>query len=556
MCGRLICAFLLGGLIIMPAGAATELWKLDTHRGGPDGTISLPVLVESGEGVPHGVLISLDTGNGKALVKEDNGQPTYGQPTTLITRNRARFAARGIVVLTPGVPSDRRDGINFSWREGLAHRNDIQTLVDEAHKRFPGVPVVVHGYFAAATSVLNLAEAHASGVDGYVITSGELTWHRDDSLSGIKTRGLVIQPLSHHCDAIPTPEARQVAAGAHWQFVEVGDSKSDAHSTCKPSSRAGLVGQDEAFVEMLLRWISGEPAPATLGTVPAALAYTEQVFMVPSATVGLFGRYNIEVSLYTPPGPGPFPLFVFNHGDVTDGPSLARHVRYRDMYIVNEFIDEGFAVAIPARPGVGRSDGAYQRFGGASGIYLGPATGLLEKGRDQLAEGLAAVEFLRKQPAIDADRVVMSGQSAGGFAVSCLGLDVQPPAWLKAIVNFSGGRTDTKTGAVASSLNEGMVSAFGYLGKTSRVPSLWIFAEHDSRYTAETIRASYAAFTSAGGHAVLKLYPPIKQDGHFIYHEPDKWRADSRAFLANLGLARAQPSQAAVETGAGAEREP
>lgn len=83
-------------------------------------------------------------------------------------------------------------------------------------------------------------------------------------------------------------------------------------------------------------------------------------------------------------------------------------------------------------------------------------------------------------------------------------------------MNFSGERIDTADGKVASGLNEGMVSAFGYLGKTSCIPSLWIFAENDSRYSAETIRASRKAFTETGGVAELKLLPAIKgKDGHF-----------------------------------------
>jgi len=113
------------------------------------------------------------------------------------------------------------------------------------------------------------------------------------------------------------------------------------------------------------------------------------------------------------------------------------------------------------------------------------------------------------------------------------GLPAAP--WLKAVINFSGGRTD----GIRNHLNAGMVSAFAYLGRTSRVPSLWIFAEHDSRYSVETIRASYAAFTDAGGVASLHLYPPIKGDGHFIYHQPRIWREDLRQFLAGLGLTAA-----------------
>lgn len=553
--GRLLAWGCLGtALAASQAQADTRLWQIGSPREG----VTLPVLVESGAVAPRAALISLDTGNGKAIIEQPGDSPAYGQPATLITRNRTRLTDRGIIVLTPGLPSDRPKGINFAWRQSLEHRADLQALLAEVHKRYPGIPVVVHGYFSGATSVLNLAEGRTNGVDGYIITSGELARHRDDALSRIRTRGLVVHPLSNHCNSIPLPEARAVAAGAHWKFVAVGDSQTDWRETCAPQSRAGLGGQDEAFVNMLADWAGGAEAPATLGTPVPAVAYEEQVFMVKGATVGLSGHYSIELSLYTPPGEGPFPLVLYNHGDIqADSPLITGHVRYRDMIMVNEFIALGYAVALPARPGVGHSDGTYQHYATNSGIYVGAATSLLQKGRAQLDEGLAALDFLRTVPAVDASRVIMAGQSAGGFAVSCLGLDETPPPWLKGIVNFSGGRTDTPEGRVANQLNKGMVSAFGYLGKTSRIPSLWLFAENDSRYTAETIRASHEAFITAGGVAELKLYPPVKgKDGHYLYHAPALWREDLRAFLDGLGLparqgplppphpAAASPSQA------------
>lgn len=85
--------------------------------------------------------------------------------------------------------------------------------------------------------------------------------------------------------------------------------------------------------------------------------------MVKGATGGLTGRYKIELSLFTPPGDGPFPLVLYNHGDITaDSVHVTEHLRYRDMCIANEFLAMGLAVAMPAHPGVGRSEDTYQRY--------------------------------------------------------------------------------------------------------------------------------------------------------------------------------------------------
>lgn len=91
------------------------------------------------------------------------------------------------------------------------------------------------------------------------------------------------------------------------------DSRRDLHDQL----RVALVGLGEAFVSMLANWADGVEALATLGSFPAALAFNEQVFMVKGATGGLTGRYKIELSLFTPPGDGPFPLVLYNHGDIT-----------------------------------------------------------------------------------------------------------------------------------------------------------------------------------------------------------------------------------------------
>lgn len=531
-----VCLLLAGSL--SAAQAATQLWKLETRRSDDEKQIFLPVLVERPEMPAKGVVISLDAGNNKNTVKEENGIGRYGQPTTLITRNRQALLEKGLAILTPGTPTDRPEGLNLNWREGRDHRRDLEVLVSEARKQFPGSPVVLHGYFSGATSVLAMARARSDDIDGFIITSGELMWHRNDALDRIKTRGLIIQPLSHRCDAIPTPEAREVAAAAHWQLIEAGDSRVDTKPSCSTGSRAGLTGLDAPFSDLLARWVIGEPIPSTLGKEPAALAYTEVTAFVPGATYGLLGKRHIEISLFTPPGKGPFPLFIFNHGDVTDGPALTRRIRFRDMYVANELLALGFAVAMPARPGVGRSEGLYDRFSGAGSVILGSASHLLNKGREQGEECLAAIAYLRTLPNLDSNRIVIAGQSAGGFAASIFGMQSTQPEWLKAIVNFSGGRTDTGTDKVAKGLNAGMVGAFRLIGEQSKVPSLWIFAENDSRYSADTIRASHEAFTKAGGNAKLLLYPASKNDGHAVYHEPEKWRTDLRNFMEQQGLVK------------------
>jgi len=508
---------------LVPAWGETVRWDLPTRK-----DVTLPVsLGPMPDGPVQAILISLEEADAQGK------QDAAPDPTPLV-RNRERLAGQGVLLLVPGAPSDHPQGIRPGWRRGSAHLKDLQALVAAARTRYPGVPLFVEAYRSDADAALGLAENHTAGVAGYILISSYLAAHRNDPLDHLGVRGLLVQPLGAHCAAIPLPEARAVAEAAQWAFVTVGDAVADVRPDCGPQSHVGLAGHDEALVALLQDWMAGRDVPSAIGNDPAARAYTEQVFMIPGAEHWLTGRTRIELTLLTPPGQGPFPLVLYSHGDIRDSSAyITRHKRYRDMKVADEFLALGYAVAFPARPGVGHSSGSYTHYDGAGGIYLGPATGLLTKGREQMAEALAALEFLHARHEVDASRVIVAGQSAGGFAASCLAAQTPVPQWLRGVVNFSGGRSDGSHGG----LNAGMISAFAYLGQTSRVPQMWVFAAGDSHYSIETIQGSHAAFTAAGGVAELHVYPrPGKLDGHFIYHQPVAWRQDLRAFLSTHAL--------------------
>jgi pimeloyl-ACP methyl ester carboxylesterase len=112
----------------------------------------------------------------------------------------------------------------------------------------------------------------------------------------------------------------------------------------------------------------------------------------------------------------------------------------------------------------------------------------------------------------------------------------QSPTGLIGAIDFSGGRTNMTSVNGPSHLNQMMVDGFFEFGKTTRIPTLWVFAENDSRYTANTIRASHEAFQAAGGKARLLLNPPIEGDGHHIHHKPVLWRAALKEYLTEIGV--------------------
>jgi dienelactone hydrolase len=147
---------------------------------------------------------------------------------------------------------------------------------------------------------------------------------------------------------------------------------------------------------------------------------------------------------------------------------------------------------------------------------------------------------LRSRADIDRKKMMLAGQSAGGY--SAMYLASTNPEGVIGAINFSGGRTDMNAFG-AGFLNRTMVQGFAEFGRSTRIPTLWIFAENDSRYSANTIRASHEAFVAAGGKAQLFLNTAIAGDGHFIYQRPELWRGALRSYLEEIGVVQRSPTQ-------------
>ena len=85
----------------------------------------------------------------------------------------------------------------------------------------------------------------------------------------------------------------------------------------------------------------------------------EQVIMLPVTVDGV--AFEFETTLFKPPGDGPFPLLLMNHGKERGDPHKQKRDRF--LAICREFVKRGYAVAIPMRRGFSRSTGSYTDFG-------------------------------------------------------------------------------------------------------------------------------------------------------------------------------------------------
>ena len=96
-------------------------------------------------------------------------------------------------------------------------------------------------------------------------------------------------------------------------------------------------------------------AQATKGSPELNAALGEQVVMVPDR--GRLFSPELETTLYRPPGEGPFPIVVINHGKAAGDTRF--QARFRPAGAARFFLARGYAVVAPMRLGFSKSGGSY-----------------------------------------------------------------------------------------------------------------------------------------------------------------------------------------------------
>ncbi len=205
---------------------------------------------------------------------------------------------------------------------------------------------------------------------------------------------------------------------------------------------------------------------------------------------------------------------------------------YGSYPVALEFVRRGYAVAIVMRRGYGTSGGNY-----IEGVACDSDGNFTRSGLLAAADIRAAIDFVSKRADVDPNVVIAAGESAGGF--SSLALSSVAPQGLKAVISFAGGRGST--GPFQICQQGKLEQAFANYGKTSRVPTLWIYAENDTFFEPKVAQAFYRAFTGTGGIAEFIAHPRHGEDGHnFIYRGIDLWAAYVDDFLRKHKLPRSE----------------
>ena len=259
------------------------------------------------------------------------------------------------------------------------------------------------------------------------------------------------------------------------------------------------------------------PLPARADEALAASLREEVLAIAKPGAPGV----HLETTLFRPPGDGPFPLVIINHGKAAGDTRLQPRQRY--LLAARELLSRGYAVATPMRQGFARSGGHYA--GGGCDVE---GNGVAQA--DDVAVALAA---LARLPDIDARRVVVMGQSQGGLATMALGARNLPQ--VAGLVNFAGGlRLDD-----CAHWQRDLAAAMGDYGGATHAPSLWFYGDNDEFFDVDTWQRMFKAYTDAGGPARLVAYGAFHDNAHAMFASPGGvpiWLPEVEKFFRQLGL--------------------
>jgi dienelactone hydrolase len=252
------------------------------------------------------------------------------------------------------------------------------------------------------------------------------------------------------------------------------------------------------------------------------------------------GALTLHGVLHRPPGPGPFPAVIYNHGSIGGRwPLIAANA------LGPVFTARGWVFFLPCRRG--------QCLSADAGPYIvdeiaaarrrgGPAAGAATMQRlletDHLDDQMAALAWLRATAFVAPDRIAVAGNSFGGIE-TVLGAE---RGGYCAAVDSAGA---AQTWAEAPGLRDLMLRAV----RNARAPIFFFQAEND--YDLTPSRVLSAAMKDAGKPYEIEIFPPFGQgtrEGHaFGYFGGAVWGPHVFRFLDAhcAASAAARPTPAA-----------
>jgi len=285
-----------------------------------------------------------------------------------------------------------------------------------------------------------------------------------------------------------------------------------------------------AAVAGILMTLASTPGPAVAQEVPGPQgpesgASRRQPWLLPIPGE----RLLMHAIVMRPPGPGPFPLAVINHGSI-QAAQMREKYPLREYPILSQWLlARGYAVVLPLRPGHGETGGPYFEDQGRCDRPDYRQAGV------RTADSIeATITYMTAQPFVRDSGVVVAGHSAGGWGA--LALASRNPEAIQAVINLAGGRGGRSDNKPSNNCSpDRLIATVAEFGRSARIPTLWLYSENDSYFPPALSRAMYDAFRSAGGRAEYHLLPAFGTEGHRLIDMDDAaslWAPIMETFLA------------------------
>ena len=230
------------------------------------------------------------------------------------------------------------------------------------------------------------------------------------------------------------------------------------------------------------------------------------------------GALTLGGFLYRPPGAGPFPAIVFNHGSEQFPGTKEGQAMF--------YVEHGFVLFVPHRRGQGRSKDA--------GAYINTIYSPTQPDSPAFADALvtqaddvmAAIAYVASLPYVDKNRIATSGCSLGGIESL---LAAERGTGIVAAIDFAGA---SMTWATNVPLRERMKVA----ARNAKVPVFFLQAEND--YDTTPSRVLSDEMKKAGKPMRIHIFPPnghTPMEGHGFCTggKNPPWGDDVLAFLAD-----------------------
>ncbi|MBB3212735.1 dienelactone hydrolase [Herbaspirillum sp. Sphag1AN] len=250
---------------------------------------------------------------------------------------------------------------------------------------------------------------------------------------------------------------------------------------------------------------------------------------------------NLVGTLYRPEGNGPFPVLLINHGTPRNGND---RISTTDVYQeqAHLFAAMGFVVINPIRRGYGKSDGP-----GNDGYHTCDDPYYFEAGLGSARDISAVIDYVKTQPYVDPNRIVLLGKSTGGVAVLATA-SLNKPGVI-GVINFAGGRGSQTASFVCN--EDRLVESFSRYASTTHVPMLWLYAKNDRFFGPALAKRLLNAYLDQHVDVRFVQLPWYGSDGHAFFDaikNAPEWMKDVGPFLNSIGA-----NPAPLSSGAGTD---